>query len=68
MEQEDIKLKEINEFQIGRSSVTKEKQLIEQNGKISSLTTNISKIQNEIALSNLRETYEFQDTPVGVVN
>lgn len=68
LEQEEIKLNEINAFQIGRSSDTKEIQLIEQNRKISSLTTNISKIQNEIALSNLRETYEFQDTPVGVVN
>ena len=65
---EENKLTEINKFQFGRSRSTKEKQLIEQNIIIVELTSYILKYEKEITLTNLRETFDFQNTPEGVIN
>ncbi|MBJ6369469.1 hypothetical protein [Snuella sedimenti] len=66
--QEKNNLNEINKFQLGRLSSTKEKQLTEQNQKINILNDYIRKLEKEISLTSLRETFDFQDTPEGVVN
>ena len=66
--QEKNNLTEINKFQLGRSSSTKEKQLAEQNKKINQLNVYIRKLEKEISLTNLRETFDFQDTPERLVN
>ncbi|MFH4963669.1 hypothetical protein V8G69_01580 [Gaetbulibacter sp. M235] len=68
LEEENNILTELNNFQLGRLTSTKEKQIAEQREKISYLTDYIRKLENEIAMTNLRETFDFQDTPEGVVN
>ena len=68
LEQEKNKLTEINQFQLGRSISTKQSQLNVQNIKIRRLSSYISKLEKEISLTNLRETFDFQDTPEGVIN
>lgn len=66
--QQEKKLAKIKEFQFGRASSTKEKQLNEQNIRIGQIKSYISKIEKEISLTNLRETFDFQDSPKGVIN
>ncbi|UAB80059.1 hypothetical protein INR76_07895 [Marixanthomonas sp. SCSIO 43207] len=66
--EENAKLEKINEFQLGRSSVTKEKQLTEQNNKILRISNQLEKLKEEISLTHLRETFEFQNTPKGVID
>ncbi|MAY22907.1 MAG: hypothetical protein CMC74_09020 [Flavobacteriaceae bacterium] len=65
---EKRELNQIKEFQFGRSSSTKAEQLQAQNKIIGELTQYISKVEEEIALTNLRETFDFQDTPEGLIN
>lgn len=67
LEEEKDYMAEINKFQVGRSSSTKEKQLAEQYQRISQITSYISKLEKEISLTHLRETFDFQDTPEGVI-
>ena len=67
LEQEKNKLVEINQFHLGRTNSTKQSQLNEQNIKIQRISNYISKIEKEITLTNLRETFEFQNTPEGVI-
>lgn len=68
LEREKNNLTEINKFQLGRSGSKKEKQIAEQNKKINQLNDYIRKFEKEISLTNLRQTFDFQDTPEGVVN
>ncbi len=68
LEEENSKLTEINSFQFGRSSSEKENQLNEQNKKIRYITDYISKFEKGISLINLRESFDFQNTPEGVIN
>ncbi len=68
LEQEKNNLIQINKFQLGRSSSIKEKQLAKQNKKIRQLTSYIQKLEKEISLTNLRETFDFQNSPEGVIN
>ncbi|MDF0716545.1 hypothetical protein PY092_10330 [Muricauda sp. 334s03] len=68
LDQENKKMEEIGRFQLGRSSTTKEKQLNDQSTKIRKLNDYISNLENEISLINLRETFDFQNTPEGVIN
>ena len=68
LEEEETMLTEINKFQLGRPSSTKEKQLAEQHQRIAQITTYISKLEKEISLTHLRETFDFQNTPEGVIN
>ena len=66
--EEKKKLKTIDEFEFPRTSAEKDKQLHQQNQKFSKLSDYIIKYENELAQTNLRETFEFQNTPEGVVN
>jgi len=66
LEQEN-KLIEINKFQLGRTNSTKVNELNKQNLKIGQIKSYISKIEKEISLTNLRETFDFQDKPEGVI-
>lgn len=68
LKEQEKKLAEIKEFHFGRASSTKEKQLNEQNIRIGQIQSYISKIEKEISLTNLRETFDFQDSPKGVIN
>ena len=61
-------LSDISKFKLGRSSSTKKKQLAEQEKKVTYLSEYIGNLEKEIALINLRETFDFQNTPEGVVN
>lgn len=68
LEQEKNNLTEINRFQLGRPRSTKEEQLTAQNKKIAQITNYIRKLEEEISLTHLRENFDFQSTPVGVIN
>ncbi|PKP11492.1 MAG: hypothetical protein CVU08_12155 [Bacteroidetes bacterium HGW-Bacteroidetes-3] len=68
LQEQERKLTEIYEFQFGRANSTKEKQLNEQNIRIGQIQSYISRIEKEISLTNLRETFDFQDSPKGVIN
>ncbi|MFH6985278.1 hypothetical protein [Marinoscillum luteum] len=61
------KLRQINEFQLGRSLSTKEQQIADQRNRISQLERLSSSIQAEIAKTKLFESHEFQSTPEGAV-
>jgi len=66
--EQEKKLAEIKEFHFGRANATKTKQLNEQNIRIGQIQSYVSKIVKEISLTNLRETFDFQDSPKGVIN
>lgn len=53
-------LKEIEEFQIGRSSSTKEKQVENKKSEIKLMEEYIANIEKEIPLINLHQTFDFQ--------
>ncbi len=67
LEQEENNLAEIEEFQIGRSSSTKERQLFEQQKKIRTVENYIANIEEEISLVHLHQTFDFQDSPEGLL-
>lgn len=67
LQEEEQKLQKINEFEFFRTSAEKEEQLRLQNQKIRVLRDYITRYKNEIAYTSLRETFDFQDTPEGVV-
>jgi hypothetical protein len=60
-------LNKINEFQIGRSSSTKQRQLNEQQTKINELLSFKESIEKEIAQTHLHKNHDFQQTPSGTV-
>lgn len=64
----EFELTQINEFQIGRSSATKEYELQNQRKKINNLTSYIKKIKNAIAELEYHKTFEFQNSPERVMN
>lgn len=61
------KLNRINEFEFGRSRSTKDRQLSEQNERIDQIKSHIARVEKEIALSNLFQSFDFQETPLGTV-
>ncbi|WP_319229445.1 DUF4878 domain-containing protein [Draconibacterium orientale] len=61
------KLAKINEWQLGRTQTEKETQLAEQKQLISQIEFMKSRIENEIALSNMFQSFEFQNTPEGTI-
>lgn len=67
LEKEKNKLVEIRRFKFGRSRSTREKQITAQNMRIGELGNYISRLEKEIALTNLRKTFDFHNTPEGVV-
>ncbi|GAK94319.1 hypothetical protein JCM19298_1447 [Nonlabens ulvanivorans] len=60
-------IREINSFQIGRSSSTKEKQLQEANKQLREIQYYGEKLKNEIAQLEYYKTFEFQNNPVSVM-
>ncbi len=62
------KLSQIKEFQMGRTSSEKRRQISKQNMKIDDIKKLIRKVKKEIAEVNLFTSYAFQSTPEGVVN
>lgn len=67
LETENKVLVNINEFQFGRLASTKKKQLADQNDKIRLIENYITNIEEEIALTNLRKTFEFQSDPSSLI-
>ncbi len=67
LQKEKKKLDQINEFQFGRSLSTKQQQLRNQNEKINELAYFIDKVEKEISMSNLFNSFDFQLTPQGTV-
>jgi hypothetical protein len=67
LQEEENNLAEIEEFQIGRSSSTKERQLFEQQKQIRKIENYITSIEEEISLIHLHPTFDFQDSPEGVL-
>ncbi|MDT0647763.1 hypothetical protein RM545_13770 [Zunongwangia sp. F260] len=64
----ELERTQINEFQIGRSSATKEYELRNQRKKINDLASYIKKIKNTIAELEYQKTFEFQSSPESVMN
>ena len=64
---ENGELAEIQEFQLLRSSSTKRKQVRSQTDKINELKQFKSRLEKEIALTHLHESYDFQKSPEGTV-
>ncbi|ADR22313.1 hypothetical protein MATR_00450 [Marivirga tractuosa] len=62
------RLKEIDDFVIGRSLSTKKRQLREQRETISTLKTTKANLQTELAKTNLFKSFDFQCTPEGTIN
>ena len=60
-------INEINKFQIGRSSSTKEKQLQEAKNQLREIRDYGEKIKNEIAQLEYHKTFEFQKDPASVM-
>tara|TARA_R110000744_G_scaffold68927_1_gene140126 strand:- start:1280 stop:1993 length:714 start_codon:yes stop_codon:yes gene_type:complete len=61
------KYTEINKFQFGRSNSTKQSQLIEQSKAVNYISNYISKLEKQVSLISLRETFDFQNSPEAVV-
>jgi hypothetical protein len=61
------KYNEIDKFQFGRSNSTKQSQLIEQSKAVNYISNYINKLEEQVSLINLRETFDFQDSPLAVV-
>jgi len=61
------RLNEINEFQIGRLTTTKNQQISDQKSVIYELQDVIKRFEKEISYTNLFESYEFQLSPKGTV-
>lgn len=59
---------DINEFQFGRASSTKEKQLNKAYKELEEIQSYGNKLKNEIAQLEYRKTFEFQKSPEGVMN
>lgn len=59
---------QINEFQLGRSSSSKNQQLNDAKKKLEEIYDSGNKIKNEIAESEYLRTFEFQKDPVSVMN
>ena len=68
VEKAEQNIKQINEFQLGRSSSSKNQQLNEANKKLEDVYNIGDKIKNEIAESEYLRTFDFQKDPVSVMN
>jgi hypothetical protein len=64
---EENELAQIQRFQWGRSQSTKDKQLSAQYDKIGTIESGIKKVEREISMTKLHESFDFQDTPKGTV-
>lgn len=67
LSQEKRKLSRINEFQIGRSSSTKNQQLSDQREVIRQLEKFKEGLEYEISHTHLHQSYDFQNTPKGTI-
>ena len=67
LQKERIELGRISEFQIGRFASTKELQLRNQNATIARIENVITKVEKEISLTNLHNSFDFQTSPSGTV-
>ena len=67
LKREKSELSEIKEFQLLRSSSTKRSQIRNQNEVIQELKQFRSRVEHEIAMSNLHESYDFQSSPQGTI-
>ena len=67
IEKAEQNIREINEFQIGRSSATKEKQLQEARNQFREIIDYGEKIKNEIAQLEYHKTFDFQKDPESVM-
>ena len=59
---------EVNSFHLGRSVTTKNKQLNEAQKQINEMSEYVQNVKNEIAELELIKTFEFQKSPLNVVN
>ncbi|WP_296385902.1 hypothetical protein [Winogradskyella sp.] len=67
LEKGEQNIREINQFKIGRSSSTKEKQLQEARSQLSEIRNYGEKIKNEIAQLEYHKTFDFQKNPASVM-
>ncbi len=67
IEEAEQNIKEINQFKIGRSSSTKEKQLQEARNQLSEIRNYGEKVRNEIAQLEYLKTFDFQKDPTSVM-
>jgi hypothetical protein len=67
IEKAEQNIRKIKEFQIGRSSSTKEKQLKEAKSQIREIRDYGEKTKNEIAQLEYHKTFDFQKDPVSVM-
>ena len=67
IEDAEQNIRKINEFQIGRSTSTKEKQLQEATTQLREIRDYGEKIKNEIAQLEYHKTFDFQKDPVSVM-
>lgn len=68
LEKEKDAYAKINEFQWGRTATTKAQQLQVQRKKIDEVSSYVSRIENELAQTNLRQNFEFQNSPEELLN
>ena len=68
IEKAEQNIRDINEFKIGRSSSTKEKQLKEARTQLREIRDYGEKIKNEIAQLEYHKTFDFQKDPASVMN
>ncbi|MTE27674.1 DUF4878 domain-containing protein [Winogradskyella ouciana] len=67
IEKAEQNIREINQFKIGRSSSTKEKQLQEAKTQLREIRDYGEKIKNEIAQLEYHKTFDFQKDPASVM-
>lgn len=68
IEKGEQNIREINQFKIGRSSSTKEKQLKEARTQLRKIKDYVERVKNEIAQLEYHKTFEFQKDPASVIN
>ncbi|HUH51033.1 MAG TPA: hypothetical protein VLZ11_02935 [Flavobacterium sp.] len=68
LSQAEAQLNEVNEFHLGRSSTTKEKQIKEASNQLNEIRHYGDKLKNEIAQLEYNETFDFQKTPESLMN
>ena len=64
---QQLELNQINEFQLGRLKSTKQRELRNQHNKIYNVESKIRKIDKEISMSKLFNSFDFQETPAGTI-
>lgn len=67
LQNEKRELSRINEFEFGRARSTKDRQLSDQKEKINDIESFITKVEKELAMTSLFNSFEFQQTPNGTI-